>query len=82
MRFSLKDLFVSVTLATLGLGFLMMSPAVPYWPYKEPGSGLVVLSGALFGASIGQFFKMAEGGAALGILMMLGIWAIFGSVNL
>jgi len=86
MRFSLKDLFVSFTLASLGIALLTLLFKTND-TFGLPGPFVAFLSlilsllpGALIGAAIGRLFQRGLTGFWTGILLqvvLLGILSVF-----
>ena len=70
LRFTLKDLFLSITLIAIGIGVLlvMLTSALP-WPWLDLGLWLV--SGALIGAGGLVPFKMVRFGIGIGLMTQI-----------
>jgi hypothetical protein len=73
-RFGIKDLLISITLASAGLGCFTAATTIPL---LENPLALVlhVSGGALIGAGLLYPFKIAWAGAILGVLAILGLLA-------
>jgi len=74
MKFSLKDLMWSVTLASLGLGVLALYSNLAWHGLQgEPNLlfvfSLLFLPGAFFGGAIGKLFQRTTRGVFLGLLV-------------
>jgi hypothetical protein len=70
MRFSLKDLMWSVTLASLGLVSFSIGLNPVSWARIFQGV-FFVLSAVLLGASIGKLFHQAWNGSLVGVMVVV-----------
>lgn len=73
-QFSLKRLFVSITLISVGCGMVV-------WAIQHDSTlskCIGVVSPPVFGAGIGNLFKRTASGTLWGLLLLLGLMAIFG----
>jgi hypothetical protein len=80
MKFGLKDLFWSLSLACLGMADIYFLLSGGPWGRHEPRASFVVIfslllcsPGLLFGAAAGQLYHRAKTGALVGFLLWIAL---------